>query len=186
MITVTKSYLPDISQYNEYIRQVWERGHLTNHGPLVFELEEKVRSYLGVKHCFLVNNGTIALQIALKALEVKGEVITTPFSYVATTSSIVWEGLKPVFADIESNTCCINPKEIESKISPDTKTILATHVYGLACAVEEIEDIAQKNDLNIIYDAAHAFGVKYKGTSIVNYGDISTFSFHATKIFHTI
>lgn len=186
MIRVTETFLPDIIVYNNYLKEIWERNHLTNHGPLVLELEEKLKKYLGVKHLFLVNNGTIAIQIALKALEVKGEVITTPFSYVATTSSLLWEGMTPVFADIDQDTLCIDTSKVEELAKNGLKTILATHVYGNPCDVEEIDRIAKKYNLKVIYDAAHAFNVKYKNTSILNYGHISTLSFHATKLFHTI
>jgi len=186
MIKVTETFLPNIDIYNTFVRGIWERNHLTNHGPLVLELEAKLKAYLGVKHLFLVNNGTIAIQIALKALQTTGEVITTPFSYVATTSSILWEGMTPVFADIDENTWCIKPSHIEKLAKKGIKTILATHVYGNPCNVEEIDKISKKYNLNVIYDAAHAFDVKYKGNSVLNYGDISTLSFHATKLFHTI
>ncbi len=185
-INVTKTYLPPLEEYTAYLQGIWERGHLTNHGPLLQELEEKLKTYLGVKHLFVVNNGTIALQIAIKALGLKNEIITTPFSYVATTSSIAWEGCTPVFADIDAKTLCINPDEIKHKITQATTGILATHVYGIPCNVEAIKEIAEQHNLKIIYDAAHAFGVNYKGTSVLNYGDISTLSFHATKLFHTI
>ncbi len=186
MIKVTETFLPDIDIYTAYIKGIWERNHLTNHGPLVLELEDKLKKRLGVKHLFLVNNGTIAIQIALKAMQTNGEVITTPFSYVATTSSILWEGMKPIFADINEDTLCIDPSKIEALAKKGAKIILATHVYGNPCDVEEIDRIAKKYQLNVIYDAAHAFDVKYKGTSVLNYGDISTLSFHATKLFHTI
>jgi dTDP-4-amino-4,6-dideoxygalactose transaminase len=186
MINVTKSFLPPLEQYVEYLKGIWERGHLTNHGPLVNELEDKLRTYLGVKHFFFINNGTIALQIAIKALDIKGDVITTPFSYVATTSSIVWEQATPVFVDIDPHTFTIDPSKIEEAITPNTSAILATHVYGIPCNVSEIKRIAEKHTLKVIYDAAHAFGVNYNGTSILNYGDISTLSFHATKLFHTV
>ncbi|GAB2459641.1 aminotransferase DegT [Hymenobacter qilianensis] len=151
----------------------------------MLELEEKLKAHLGVKHLFFVANGTIALQIAIKALELKGEVITTPFSYVATTSSIVWEGCKPTFVDIQQDTLCLDPQLVEQAITPRTSAILATHVYGNPCDVEAIEAIAQKHQLKVIYDAAHAFGVQYKGQSLLNFGDVSTLSFHATKLFHT-
>ena len=186
MIKVTETFLPDINIYNTYLKGIWERNHLTNHGPLVLELESKLSTRFGVKHLFLVNNGTIAIQIALKALQASGEVITTPFSYVATTSSILWEGMKPVFADITEDSLCIDPSKIETLAKKGLKTVLATHVYGNPCDVEEIDRIAKKYDIKVIYDAAHAFDVNYKGTSILNYGDISTLSFHATKLFHTI
>ena len=186
MINVTKSFLPPLEQYIEYLKGIWERGHLTNHGPLVNELEDKLRTYFGVKHFFFINNGTVALQIAIKALELKGEVITTPFSYVATTSSIVWEQATPVFADIDPDTFTIDPLKIEAAITSKTSAILATHVYGIPCDVEAIKKIADKHKLKIIYDAAHAFDVKCNGKSILEYGDISTLSFHATKLFHTV
>lgn len=186
MINVTKSFLPPLEQYVGYLKGIWEREHLTNHGPLVNELEDKLRAYFGVKHFFFVNNGTIALQIAIKALDIKGEVITTPFSYVATTSCIVWEQATPVFVDIDPLTFTIDPSKIEAAITSKTSAILATHVYGIPCNVDAIKVIADKYGLKIIYDAAHAFGVKYNDTSILNNGDISTLSFHATKLFHTV
>lgn len=186
MINVTKSFLPSLEDYVKYLEGIWDRGHLTNHGPLVLELEEKIKAYLGVKHFFFVNNGTIALQIAIKAANLNGEVITTPFSYVATTSSLVWEGCKPVFGDILQGNFTIDPKSIKQMITSETSGILATHVYGNPCDVEAIEELAREHNLKVIYDAAHAFGVDYKGTSVLNYGDISTLSFHATKLFHTI
>jgi dTDP-4-amino-4,6-dideoxygalactose transaminase len=185
MINVTKTYLPPLEEYNAYLEGIWERNWVTNYGPLVLELEERLRNYLGVKHIFYVNNGTIALQVAIKALGLQGEIITTPFSYVATTSSIVWEGCTPVFVDIDPLSLCIDPTLIEAAITRNTVAILATHVYGNPCDVEAIAVIAQKHDLKVIYDGAHAFGVKYKNESVLNCGDISTLSFHATKLFHT-
>jgi dTDP-4-amino-4,6-dideoxygalactose transaminase len=186
MINVTKAFLPALSEYTNYLERIWERGWLTNYGPLVLELEEQLKKYLGVKHLFTVNNGTIALQIVIKGLNLKGEIITTPFSYVATTASIVWENCEPVFVDIDPNTLCLDPQLIEQKITPNTSAILATHVYGNACDVEAIEKVAKKHNLKVIYDAAHAFAVNYKGQSLLNYGNVSTLSFHATKLFHTI
>jgi len=186
MINVTKAYLPDKAEFYKYIDEIWERGHLTNHGPLVLELEEKLKNYLGVKYFFFTNNGTIALQIAIKALDLAGEIITTPFSYIATTSSILWEGCKPVFADIDSERLTLDPSRIEPLINENTVAILATHVYGIPCAVDEIEQLAANYRLKVIYDAAHAFGITYKNRGVMNYGDISTVSFHATKLFHTI
>lgn len=186
MINVTKSFLPDLKEYVKYLEGIWERGQLTNHGPLVVELEAKISEYLGVKHFFFVNNGTIALQIAIKAAGLRDDVITTPFSYVATTSSLVWEGCKPVFADISEGSLTVNATTIDAVLTPQTTGILATHVYGNPCPVEEIAILAKKHGLKVIYDAAHAFGVEYKGTSVLNYGDISTLSFHATKLFHTV
>jgi dTDP-4-amino-4,6-dideoxygalactose transaminase len=186
MINVTKTYLPPLEDYIIYLKKIWDKGQVTNNGPLVHELEEKLKKYLGVKHLFLTSNGTIAIQIAIKAFGLTKEIITTPFSYVATTTSILWENCKPVFVDIDKNTLCINPKLIEQKITRNTEAILATHVYGIPCAVEEIEAIARKHKIKVIYDAAHAFGTIYKNRPLASYGDISTLSFHATKIFHTI
>jgi len=185
MINVTKPFLPDYAEYTEYLKGIWERAWLTNRGPLVTELEEKLKSMLGLDHLLFLSNGTIAIQIAIKALDLKGEIITTPFSYVATTTSILWENCKPVFVDIEPEFFCIDPDMIEKAITADTTAILATHVYGYPCNVEAIEKIARKHNLKVIYDAAHAFGVNYKGKSLFAYGDISTCSFHATKVFHT-
>jgi dTDP-4-amino-4,6-dideoxygalactose transaminase len=175
-----------MEEYTKYLEGIWDRVHLTNHGPLVNELEEKLKHYLGVKHLFFINNGTVALQLGIKALEWKGEVITTPFSYVATTSSLVWENVRPVFVDIHPEDFTIDASKIEAAITEHTTGILATHVYGIPCQVETIQKIADKHNLQVIYDAAHAFGVNYKKTSVLNYGDISTLSFHATKLFHTV
>lgn len=186
MIPVTKPFLPPKAEYDAYLDGIWERNWLTNNGPLVNELELQLKEYLGLKHLLFVGNGTIALQMAIKALRLTGEIITTPFSYVATTSSIAWEGCQPVFVDILEDTLCIDPDKIEAAITPQTSAILATHVYGIPCDVEAIQAIAAKHNLKVIYDGAHAFGVKVKGKSIFSYGDVSTCSFHATKIFHTI
>ena len=185
MLNVTKTYLPPLEEYTAYLEGIWSSARLTNYGPLVEKLEADLKAHLGVKHVFFVNNGTIALQVAIKALGLTKKIITTPFSYVATTSSIVWEGCEPIFADINAETLCLEPDNIEPLITADTEAILATHVYGIPCDVEKIRDIANKYNLKVIYDAAHAFGVNYKNTSILNYGDISTISFHATKLFHT-
>ena len=186
-IYVTKSFLPPIEEYNKWIAKIFENGQLTNQGPLLRELESRLSNYLGVKNFHYVTNGTIAIQIALKALGITGgEIITTPFSYVATTSSILWERCKPVFVDIEPENFTIDADKIEAAITPNTKAILAVHVFGYACDVEKIEKIAKKHNIFVIYDAAHAFASKYKGKSLLDYGDISTCSFHATKLFHTI
>jgi dTDP-4-amino-4,6-dideoxygalactose transaminase len=185
MITVTKSYLPPLSEYIALLKKVWKSRWVTNHGPLVTELEKKIRDYLGVKYFWFVANGTIALQIALKALNIKGEVITTPFSYVASTSSIVWENCTPVFVDVDPQSLCIDTKKIEAAITLDTQAILAVHIYGNACDVEAIEGLAKKYNLKVIYDGAQAFGVRYNGASLLQFGDVSTVSFHATKVFHT-
>ena len=186
MINVTKSYLPNKDKYKSYIDEIYENGWLTNQGPLVQRLETRLAQYLGVKNIVLVSNGTIALEIAYRALDLKGEVITTPFSFVATTSSLVTNKLIPIFVDINEKTFNLNPKNIEKKITSRTSAILPVHVFGNACEVEEIKKIANKHNLKVIYDAAHAFDVKYKDKSLLSYGDISTLSFHATKLFHTI
>lgn len=185
MINVTKTFLPPQAAYNAILTRAWDKNWITNRGVLVQELEEKLKKYLGVKHIIATTNGTLPLQIAIKALKLKGEIITTPFSYVATTASIVWEGCTPVFVDIHPDYLTIDETKIEAAITPKTSAILATHVFGNPCNVEAIETIAKKHKLQVIYDAAHCFGVTYKGKSIFNYGDISTCSFHATKVFHT-
>jgi dTDP-4-amino-4,6-dideoxygalactose transaminase len=185
MINVTKAFLPPFENYTRLLEGIWSRVHLTNNGPLLMELEEKLKDYFGANHFLFLNNGTSAIQIALKGLGVTGEVITTPFSYVATTSAIVWENCEPVFADIDKDTLTIDASKIEPLITSKTTAILATHVYGIPCDIEGIERVAKKHNLKVIYDAAHAFGVNYKGKALVNYGDASTLSFHATKLFHT-
>lgn len=184
MIPVTRTYFPGIEKYQTQIARVWESGWLTNRGQLCKELEGGIQSKLMSPPLVLMNNGTIPLQIALKLLGNGGEIITTPFSYVATVSSIVWEGCTPVFVDIHPETLTINPDLIEAAIGPKTTCILATHVFGNICHVEQIENIAKKHNLKVIYDAAHCFGVSYNGKSIFEFGDIATCSFHATKIFH--
>jgi dTDP-4-amino-4,6-dideoxygalactose transaminase len=186
MIDVTKPFLPPLEEYQEYIKKIWDRNWLTNNGPLVNELELKLKLYLGIDHLLYLNNGTTALQIAIKALGLKGEIITTPFSYIATTSSIVWEGCTPVFTDIDPHTLNIDHTKIEAAITPATSAIIATHTYGNPCNIDAIQVIADKHGLKVIYDAAHCFGTIYKGKSVYAYGDVSTASFHATKIFHTI
>lgn len=185
-MNVTKTYLPPLEEYVAYLQGVWERAHVTNNGPLVKELEEKLKSVLGVENLLFCSNGTVVLQMALKVFKISTEVITTPFSYCATTTSILWENAKPIFADILPDTLCIDPIQIEKLITDKTEAILATHVYGNPCDVEAIEAIAQKHNLHVIYDAAHAFGCKLNGKSLLDFGDISTCSFHATKVFHTI
>ena len=186
MINVTKTYLPDVEKYKKYVDQIFETGWLTNNGKFTQELEKRLEEYLGVKHLILVANGTLALQISYKALELTGEVITTPFSFVATTSTLVWEGVKPVFVDIDKETFNIDYTKIEEAITERTSAIVPVHVFSNGCEIEKISKIAQEYNLKVIFDAAHAFGVKYKGDSILNYGDISTISFHSTKVFHTI
>ena len=187
MIPVTKTFLPPIEEYMVQVKRAYENGWLTNRGELVVELEQKLRDYLELKESKMLcmNNGTIPLQIALKLLGNGGEIITTPFSYVATTAAIVWENCTPIFVDIHPEYLTIDETLIEAAITDKTTCILATHVFGNPCNVEEIERIAKKHNLKVIYDAAHCFGVKYKGKSIFEYGDVSTCSFHATKLFHT-
>lgn len=186
MINVTKANLPPLEMYNRYLERIWASGWLTNQGPLLLELENGLKDYLDVNYFQFVTNGTIALQLPLRALDLTGEIITTPFSYVATTTSILWEHLTPVYADILPDTLCIDPDSIEQRITDKTTAILATHVYGIPCQIDRIADIAKKYNLKVIYDGAHAFGVKWKGQSIFKFGDVTTLSFHATKLFHTI
>jgi len=185
MTNVTQTFLPPISEYQRILQRAWDKIWLTNRGELVLELENKISQKLSSKKGIAMNNGTIPIQIALKLLGKGGEIITTPFSYVATTSSIVWEGCIPVFVDIESNYWTIDPDKIEAAITEKTTCILATHVFGNPCDVIKINVIAQKYNLAVIYDSAHSFGVTYGGQSIFDFGDISTCSFHATKIFHS-
>jgi dTDP-4-amino-4,6-dideoxygalactose transaminase len=185
MINVTKTFIPPLEEYIFHVKRAFNNNWLSNRGELVLELEEKLKSYLDIDNILIMNNGTIPLQIALKLLGGGGEIITTPFSYVATTAAIVWENCKPVFVDIHPEYFTIDETKIESAITSNTTCILATHVFGNPCNVEAIELIAKKYNLKVIYDAAHCFGVKYKGKSIFEYGDISTCSFHATKLFHT-
>lgn len=186
-INVTKSFLPPIQEYEVYLREIWENDHLTNQGPLLQKFEENVLHRLKVQNFQFVANGTLALQLALSTLGKEGgEVITTPFSYVATTSAILWERFRPVYVDIEPETFSMDPSQIEAAITPRTKAILPVHVFGFPCDVEAIDRIAKKHNIKVIYDAAHAFGVSFKGKSLLDYGDISTCSFHSTKLFHTI
>ncbi|MBU1216410.1 DegT/DnrJ/EryC1/StrS family aminotransferase [bacterium] len=186
MITVTKTYLPNKEKYKKYIDDIYSNGWLTNNGPLVQKLEKRLAEFLGVKNIILVSNGTVALEIAYRTLDLKGFAITTPFSFVATTSSLVTNNLLPIYADIHPNTLNMDPENIEKLITPNTSAIVPVHVFGNSCEVEKIEKIAKKHNLKVIYDAAHAFDVKYKEKSVLSYGDISTLSFHATKLFHTI
>jgi dTDP-4-amino-4,6-dideoxygalactose transaminase len=186
MLHVTKSFLPELSVYTKYLERIWETSHLTNDGPLLKELEYKLAEYLDVENFFFVTNGTIALQLAIKALSLQGEIITTPFSYCATSNSIIWENCQPIFADINDRSLTVESANLEKIISDKTSAILTTHVYGNAGDIELQEKIAKQYNIPLIFDGAHAFGVKYKGKSIFNYGDISTCSFHATKIFHTV
>ena len=185
-INVTKTLLPKFEDYSLALKEIWNSKFLTNRSHNVLKLEDEVKRYLSCEsRPLLVCNGTIALQFAIKALGLSGEIITTPFSYIATSSSILWEGCKPVFVDINPEFLTIDEDKIEEKINSNTSAILATHVYGNPCKVDVIEKISKKYNLKIIYDASHCFGVKYMGKSIFDYGDLSTCSFHATKIFHT-
>lgn len=186
VINVTKTYLPDRTKLDKYIDKIYSTAWVTNNGQLLKELTARLEEYLGVQNLLLVANGTLALQIAYKALGVNGQAITTPFSFVATTSSLVWEGIEPIFVDIDPETFCIDPSKIEEAITPETTAIVPVHVFGNACEVEKIENIAQKYGLKTIYDGAHAFGVQYNGESLLSYGDATILSFHATKLFHTI
>ncbi|WP_411972650.1 DegT/DnrJ/EryC1/StrS family aminotransferase [Sphingobacterium sp. Lzh-3] len=186
MIPITKPFLPPCEEYYKLLEGVWKRQWLTNMGPLASELEMKLKNSLNVSHLLYVTNGTVALQMAIKALGLKDEIITTPFSFVATTSSIVWENCTPVFVDIDKDTLNIDASKIEAAITEKTSAILATHVYGNPCDVVAIQKIADKYNLRVIYDGAHAFGVNVNGKSIFEYGDITTCSLHATKLYHTI
>jgi dTDP-4-amino-4,6-dideoxygalactose transaminase len=184
-INVTETFLPPQKEYQTILERVWKSKWLTNRGELVRELEAKIQDSMQVKNCLIMNNGTIPLQIALKLLGNGGEIITTPFSYVATTSAIVWESCTPVFVDIDPTYWTIDPSKIEAAITTKTTCILATHVFGNICDIKLIEQIAKKHSLRVIYDSAHCFGVSYEGQSVFSFGDVSTCSFHATKVFHT-
>lgn len=185
-ITVTSPLLPPLEEFIPYLEDIWKRKWLTNNGHYHQELEEALADYLGVKHISLFTNGTLPLITALQALRITGEVITTPYSFVATTHSLWWNGIKPVFVDIEPVTCNLDPDKIEAAITPRTTAIMPVHVYGNPCDTEKIQAIADKYGLKVIYDAAHAFGVKQNGESILKAGDMSTLSFHATKTYNTI
>ena len=186
-INVTQAFLPPKEDYEYYISKIWETSHLTNNGPLLKEFELSIKKYLEIDNFQFVANGTIALQLAIRAFDFDdGEIITTPFSYVATTSAIMWEGFKPIYADIDSDTLCMDPNNIETLITDKTRAIIPVHVFGNTCEIEKIEAIAKKHNLKVIYDAAHSFGVTHNGKSVFEYGDISITSFHATKLFHTI
>ena len=184
-VYVTEPFLPPLEEFQVYLKEIWESKWLTNNGRFHQEFEKQLCKYLGVRYISLFANGTLALITALQALRITGEVITTPFSFVATTHSLHWNGINPVFADIEPEYHTLDPEKIEKKITPKTTAILPVHVYGNPCKVDEIQKIADTYGLKVIYDAAHAFGVKLNGTSICNYGDLSVLSFHATKVFNT-
>jgi len=185
-IFVTQPTLPPLNEFVKYLEDIWNSKWITNNGIYHQQFEKKISEFLDVNHCSLCANGTLALMIGLKALRITGEVITTPFSFVATSNAIHWAGGTPVFCDIEEDTCNIDPEKIESLITSKTSAILPVHVYGNPCNVKRIREIAEQHDLKIIYDAAHAFYTKINGESILNFGDISVLSFHATKVFNTI
>lgn len=185
-IYITKSFLPPLEEYVEKIKSCWNNHLLTNDGPLFQEFEQELRNFTRVQNLVALGNGTLALQIAIRALDIKGEVITTPFTHVATSGSLVWENCKPLYVDIDPETLNLDVLKIEEKITKNTSAILAVHVYSNPCDIAAIKAIADKHSLKVIYDGAHAFGVNYKGKSIFSYGDISMASFNATKAFHTI
>lgn len=185
-INVTQPSLPDLKEFIPYLEKIWDSKWLTNNGKFHQQLENELANFLGVKYISLFNNGTSALMVALKALDITGEVITTPYSFVATANVIVWNNCKPVFCDIEPKTMNIDPDKIEALITPQTTAIMPVHVYGIPCENTQIELIAKKHKLKVIYDAAHAFGVKKDGETILNWGDLSVLSFHATKVFNTL
>lgn len=185
-ITVTQPCPPPLEEFIPYLQQIWENKWLTNNGPLHQQLEKELAAYLGVKYISVFSNGTLALITALQALNITGEVITTPFSFVATTHSLWWNKIKPVFVDIEPEYLNLDPAKIEAAITPETTAIMPVHVYGNPCKFNEIQRIADKHGLKVIYDAAHAFGVKINANSVLNYGDLSVLSFHATKVYSTI
>lgn len=184
-VYVTQPALPPLEEYVEYLKQIWDNKILTNNGPFHQRFEQELAEYLGVKHLSLFANGTLALVTALQALRITGEVITTPFSFVATTHALWWNNIKPVFVDIEPDYCNLDPEKVEAAITPQTTAIMPVHVYGNPCKVSRLQEIADTYGLKLIYDAAHAFGVSINGESILNYGDMSILSFHATKIFNT-
>ena len=184
-IYVTQPFLPPLEEFLPYLEQIWKNKWLTNGGPFHQELEKELADYLGVEHLALFTNGTLALITALQALRITGEVITTPFSFVATAHALLWNGIKPLFVDIQPGTFNLDPEKIEAAITPNTTSILPVHVYGNPCDVEKIQKIADTYGLEVIYDAAHAFGVNYKGESLLKHGDLSILSFHATKVFNT-
>jgi dTDP-4-amino-4,6-dideoxygalactose transaminase len=186
LINTKKTYLPRKEKYAAYIDEIYDRGWITNRGSLVVRLQKQLEEYLGVTNVLLVANGTLALQIAYKLVGLKKEVITTPFSFVATTSSLVWQNITPVFSDIDKDTFNIDPDKIEENLNANTTGIVATHVFGNPCNFEQLSEIATNNNIKLIYDGAQAFDVKISGKSILSEGDITTLSFHATKIFHTI
>ncbi len=183
-VFVTQPFMPPLEEFNEYLEKIWKSKWLTNNGSMHQQLEKELAEYLGVKYISLFSNGTLALMTALNVLRITGEVITTPFSFVATTHSLHWNNIKPVFVDIENDFCNLDTAKIEAAITPKTTAIMPVHVYGSPCNVEKLEEIAGTYGLRIIYDACHAFGVTINGNSVLNYGDLSVLSFHATKVFN--
>ena len=186
IITVTSPLLPDLGEFNNLLKDIWNRKWITNNGYYHQQLEKALAKYLKVPYVSLFTNGTLPLITALQALRITGEVITTPYSFVATTHALWWNGIKPVFVDIDEKSACIDPNKIEAAITPKTTAIMPVHVYGKPCDMKAIQDIADKYGLKVIYDAAHAFGVELNGESVLNAGDMSTLSFHATKVYNTI
>lgn len=186
MINVSKPYMPPLEEFNRYLEGIWKRSYVTNNGPLLIELEYRLKEFLGVNFVQVVSSGTMALQIALRSLDLKGEIITTAFSHVSTVNAVLWNNCTPVFVDIENKYFCIDPSGIEAAITKNTCAILATHVYGYPCQVKKIQAIGDKYNVKVIFDGAQAFGVDVHGRSVFNYGDVTAVSFHATKIYHTI
>ncbi len=184
-IFVTQPALPPLKEFTEYLKKIWDNKIITNNGPFHQQFEQELSDYLGVKHISLFANGTLAIVTALQALRIRGEVITSPFSFVATTHALWWNKIKPVFVDIEPDYFNLDPEKVEAAITPQTTAIMAVHIYGNPCNMEAIQQIAETYNLKVIYDAAHAFGVKHKGNSVLNFGDMSILSFHATKVFNT-
>jgi dTDP-4-amino-4,6-dideoxygalactose transaminase len=185
LITVTKLFLHPIEEFTPYLQKIWAQGQLTNNGPFHQQFEKELATYLGVKYISLFANGTLALITALQALNITGEVITTPYSFVASTHALWWNNIKPVFSDIDAGYCNLNPEKIEAAITPRTTAILPVHVYGNPCNLQRIKEIADIYGLKVIYDACHTFGVTVNGDPVLNFGDLSVMSFHATKVFHT-
>jgi dTDP-4-amino-4,6-dideoxygalactose transaminase len=185
-IYVTRPFLPPLGEFSAALQEIWDSRWLTNRGPIEIRLEKSLSKYLNAQNICLFNNGTLALQIALQGMEISGEVITTPFTFVATTHALFWNKVRPVFCDIEPNYYNIDPERIEDLITPWTTAILAVHVFGHVCQLDKLAKIAKKHNLRLIYDSAHAFGVKVNGKSVTAYGDLNMLSFHATKLFHTI
>jgi len=185
-IYVTRPYLPSLEEFNEGLREIWDNQWLTNNGPVALRFTEELASFHQTKNLTLFNNGTLALQIGLQGMGIAGEVITTPFTFVATTHALTWNKIRPVFVDIEPERYTLDPGKVEAAVTPWTTAILAVHVFGHPCRLDDLLDVARRHNLTLIYDAAHAFGVEVDGKSIADYGDLSMFSFHATKLFHSL